>query len=59
MTSRYLRLSAEQVTITPEADSVESVLSEDSRRRISQSHRSASVKGWPFAIFSTFSCVWN
>ena len=73
-TSRYLRFRALQVIITPfgsfEGGDVEveveiwagdwrRVESAVSRRRISQSHLSASLSGWPWLIFSTFSGVWN
>lgn len=74
MTSRYLRFSAEQVTITPEGAGVvvvEGIVAEvlvgvprrveraSSRRRMSQSHLSASVSGSPRAILEMFSGVWN
>ena len=78
-TSRYLRLRAEQVIITPEGGVAVVVLGVGvvvvvvervvglvvrvrracSRSRMSQSQRSASVRGWPLAIFWTFSGVWN
>ena len=65
MTSRYLRLRAEQVTITPEgppgdeAPGGARVARDCSRSRMSQSQRSASVRGWPAAIFWTLAAVWN
>lgn len=65
--SRYLRLRAEQVRITPVGGEVVGVVVVDggervavavSRRRISQSQRSASVRGSPRAILAMLVGVW-
>ena len=46
--------------MTPEASGCcWRVLSDSSRRVTSQSQRSASVRGWPSAIFWTLDGVWN
>ena len=64
MTSRYLRLRAEQVTTTPwwglAADEAlgESRATAASRRAMSQSHRSLSVRGMPLAIFIRLDSEW-
>lgn len=69
--SRYLRLSAEQVRMTPEGVLglvlvvvgvgrvvFWRVAIASSRSRISQSQRSASVRGSPRAILATLAGVW-
>lgn len=62
MTSRYLRLRAEQVTMTPVEvgvdEVVESLERASSRSRMSQSHLSASVRGMLLPIFSTLAGGW-
>lgn len=66
--SRYLRLRAEQVRSTPVGvvevvgfvgvGAERRVVMAVSRRRISQSHLSASVRGSPRAILATLAGVW-
>lgn len=58
MTSRYFRLRAEQVSTTP-CEPDDRRLNDSSRRRVSQSQRSASVRGMPFDIFSILAGGWN
>ena len=58
MTSRYLRFRAEQVRTTPEAPVLRAATA-CSRSRMSQSQRSASVRGMLLAIFSMLACGWN
>ncbi len=57
MTSRYLRFSAEHVTTTPSWPAT--CRSDSSRRAVSQSQRSASVRGMPALIFSMLAGGWN
>ncbi len=64
ITSRYLRLRAEQVTTTPSwglvADDLEGErrAAAASRRAMSQSQRSVSVRGVPVDILDLLEPVW-
>ena len=64
ITSRYLRFRAEHVTTTPSCGLVVEDLEGErrdaaaSRKAMSQSHRSASVRGVPWDIFCLLESVW-